>query len=64
MKKKLKRAVKEFFKPSEKPDHENLYEMIENLQYRISDMESEHMIMMCELRKLYTLVGKEHTNEN
>jgi hypothetical protein len=64
MKKKLKRTIKEFFKPSEKLNHESLYEMIENLQYRISDMESEHMIMMCELRKLYTLVGKEHTNEN
>jgi len=64
MKKKLKRAIKEFFKPSEKPDHENLYEMIENLKYRISDMESEHLIMMCELRKLYTLIGKEYPNEN
>jgi|DEB0MinimDraft_6_1074348.scaffolds.fasta_scaffold02186_7 hypothetical protein len=64
MKKKLKRAIKEFFKPSEKPDHESLYEMIENLQYRISDMESEHIIMMRELQKIYTLIGKEYPNEN
>ena len=30
----------------------NLYELVERLQYRLEDMESEHMNVMCKMGKL------------
>ena len=46
MKRKLKKAIKKFFEPTDKQEsfnYDNLFDLVERLQYRIEDMENEHM---------------------
>ena len=45
-------------------DCKSLYELVEKLQYRIEDLENEYMQMMCEMQKIYKLIGRENLNED
>ena len=42
----------------------NLYDLVEKLQYKLEDLENEHMQMMCEMQNLYKVIGKFDSNED
>lgn len=55
--KELKKFVKWFFTKTDRSDENfgdctNLYELVEKLQYRVDDLENEHMILLQEIRKM------------
>ena len=57
MKKKTKELLHWFFAETDRGEENianmtNLYELVERLQYRLEDMESEHMNVMCKMGKL------------
>ena len=57
MKKKTKELLHWFFDETDRGEENisnmtNLYELVERLQYRLEDMESEHMNVMCKMGKL------------
>ena len=57
MKKKLKKFVKWFYDETDRGESnivecKSLYELVEKLQYRVEDLENEHMNMMREMAKL------------
>ena len=57
MKKKTKEFLQWFFTETDRGEENianmtNLYELVERLQYRLEDMESEHMNVMCKMGKL------------
>lgn len=57
MKKKLKKLVKWFYDETDRGETniaecKNLYELVEKLQYRLEDLENEHMHIMREIAKL------------
>ena len=57
MKKKAKELLHWFFDETDRGEENianmtNLYELVERLQYRLEDMESEHMSVMCKMGKL------------
>ena len=55
MKKKLKKAIKRFFQPTDKEEnfkYDSIYDLVERLQYRVEDLENEHMLLLKELAKL------------
>jgi cell division protein FtsB len=72
MKKKAKRLLKWFYKDSDKGEQNvascsNLYELIERLQYRLENMENEHMHLVCEIGKLQSkldMLESELSNED
>jgi hypothetical protein len=60
MKKKLKKAIKRFFQPTDKEEnfeYDSIYELVERLQYRVEDLENEHMLLLKELAKLQSQSG-------
>ena len=64
MKKKIKKAVKAFFKPTMKREGISLQDQIDSLQSRFNDLENDHLYIMREMQELYNLIGKQNSNEN
>jgi hypothetical protein len=69
MKKKVKKLIDWFYDETDRGEDnisscKNLYELVEKLQYRIEDLENEYMQMMCEMQKIYKLIGRENLNED
>lgn len=69
MKKKFKKIAKWFYNETDRGGENiencsSLYELVEKLQYRIEDLENEHIIMMREMQKIYNSIGKDQSNEN
>jgi|DEB0MinimDraft_10_1074344.scaffolds.fasta_scaffold56303_2 hypothetical protein len=69
MKKKVKKMLQWFYQETDRgeeniSDCKSLYELVEKLQYRIEDLENEYMQMMCEMQKIYKLIGRENLNED
>ena len=64
MKKKIKKAMKSFFKPTMKREGVSLQDQIDSLQVKFNDLENDHLYIMREMQHLYNLVGKQNHNEN
>ena len=64
MKKKIKKAVKAFFKPSTKYECVSLQDQLNALQSRFNDLENDHLYIMREMQELYNLIGRQNSNEN
>ena len=57
MKKKVKKMLEWFYQDSDRGEEnisecKNLYDLVERLQYRLEDMESEHMQLTREISRL------------
>ena len=57
MKKKVKKMMEWFYDESDRggqniAECKNLYDLVEKLQYRLEDMESEHMQLLCKTEKI------------
>ena len=57
MKKKVKKMLDWFYQETDRGEEnitecKNLYDLVERLQYRLEDMENEHMQMMSKIAKL------------
>ena len=52
MKKKLKKAIKQFFDPTVKTEHQSLNDQINELHDRIDEMESQHLKMIVRIAQL------------
>tara|TARA_Y100000004_G_scaffold170235_1_gene205122 strand:+ start:129 stop:326 length:198 start_codon:yes stop_codon:yes gene_type:complete len=57
MKKKVQKMLEWFYQDSDRGEQnisecKNLYDLVEKLQYRIEDLENEHMIVLKELAKI------------
>ena len=57
MKKKVKKMLQWFYQETDRGEEnitecKNLYDLVERLQYRLEDMENEHMQMMSKIAKL------------
>ena len=64
MKKKIKKAVKAFFKPSVKQECVSLQDQINGLQSRFNDLENDLLYIMREMQELYNLIDKKNSNED
>ena len=68
MKKKTKRFLDWFFETDRGEENvancANLYELVERLQYRIEDLENEHMMLIRKIGELDTKVGSIMNNED
>ena len=47
MKKKIKKAVKAFFKPTMKREGISLQDQIDSLQSKFDDLENDHLYIIC-----------------
>ena len=57
MKKKVKKMMEWFYNESDRGEQniaecKSLYDLVEKLQYRLEDMESEHMQLLCKTEKI------------
>ena len=57
MKKKVKKMLKWFYDDSDRGDQniaevKDIYTLVEKLQYRVEDLENEHMLLLKELAKI------------
>ena len=57
MKKKVKKMLDWFYQDSDRGEQnivecKNLYDLVERLQYRLEDLENEHMMLLKELAKI------------
>ena len=57
MKKKVKKLINWFYDETDRGEDnisgcKNLYELVEKLQYRIEDLENEHMLLLREINHL------------
>jgi len=57
MKKKVQKMLDWFYQDSDRGEQnisecKTIYDLVERLQYRLEDMENEHMQLTCELAKL------------
>ena len=57
MKKKMKKMLEWFYNNSDRGEQnisecQNIYELVEKLQYRIEDLENEHMLLLREIAKI------------
>jgi hypothetical protein len=57
MKKKVKKLIDWFYDETDRGEDnisgcKNLYELVEKLQYRIEDLENEHMLLLREINQL------------
>lgn len=69
MKKKVKKMIEWFYQDTDRGNQnisecKNLYDLVEKLQYKLEDLENEHMQMMCEMQNLYKVIGKFDSNED
>ena len=61
MKKKVKKMLEWFYQDSDRGEEnisecKNLYDLVERLQYRLEDMESEHMQLTREIARLQSRI--------
>ena len=57
MKKKVKKMLDWFYQESDRGEQnivecKNLYDLVERLQYRLEDLENEHMMLLKQLAKI------------
>ncbi len=57
MKKKVKKMMKWFYDDSDRGDQniaevKDIYTLVEKLQYRVEDLENEHMLLLKEFAKI------------
>jgi hypothetical protein len=57
MKKKVQKMLEWFYHESDRGEQnivecKNLYDLVERLQYRLEDLENEHMQLLCEIARL------------
>lgn len=57
MKKKVRKMLKWFYDDSDRGDQniaevKDIYTLVEKLQYRLEDLENEHMLLLKELAKI------------
>ena len=68
MKKRTKRFLDWFFETDRGEENvancANLYELVERLQYRLEDLENEHMLLIREFGKLDSKVNNLTKDEN
>tara|TARA_B100000900_G_scaffold404531_1_gene413018 strand:+ start:1118 stop:1336 length:219 start_codon:yes stop_codon:yes gene_type:complete len=72
MKKKVKKMLEWFYDDSDRGEQniaecKSLYDLVEKLQYRLEDMESEHMQLLCKTEKIKSRLDMLETdlvNEN
>lgn len=68
MKKRTKRFLDWFFETDRGEENiancANLYELVEKLQYRLEDLENEHMLLIRQLGKLDSKVNNLTGDEN
>tara|TARA_B100002019_G_scaffold76483_1_gene66044 strand:- start:211 stop:426 length:216 start_codon:yes stop_codon:yes gene_type:complete len=71
MKKRTKRFLDWFFETDRGEENiancANLYELVEKLQFRLEDMENEHMQVLCKVAKLQArldMLESDFSNEN
>ena len=68
MKKRTKKFLDWFFETDRGEENvancSNLYELVERLQYRIEDLENEHMLLIRQLGKLDSKVNNLTGDEN
>jgi len=68
MKKRTKRFLDWFFETNRGEENiancANLYELVEKLQYRLEDLENEHMLLIREFGKLDSRVNNLTKDEN
>ena len=64
MKKKIKKAVKAFFKPTMKHECVSLQDQLNALQSKFNDLENDHLYIMREMQELYNLIGRLESNNN
>ena len=72
MKKKVKKMMEWFYNESDRGEQniaecKSLYDLVEKLQYRLEDMESEHMQLLCKTEKIKSRLDMLETdlvNEN
>ena len=62
MKKKVKKMLDWFYQESDRGEQnisecQNIYELVEKLQYRVEDLENEHMLLLREIGQLNSRVG-------
>ena len=62
MKKKVKKMLDWFYQESDRGEQnisecQNIYELVEKLQYRVEDLENEHMLLLREMGQLNSRVG-------
>ena len=67
MKKKVQKMLEWFYQDSDRGEQnisecKNLYDLVERLQYRLEDMENEHMQMMSKIAKLESWIDN-HEHE-
>lgn len=61
MKKKVQKMLEWFYHESDRGEQnivecKNLYDLVERLQYRLEDLENEHMQLLCEITKLQSKI--------
>tara|TARA_E500000318_G_C3491519_1_gene184567 strand:+ start:22 stop:240 length:219 start_codon:yes stop_codon:yes gene_type:complete len=61
MKKKVKKIIEWFYQETDRGEEnisecKNLYDLVERLQYRLEDLENEHMQLLCEITKLQSKI--------
>ena len=57
MKKKVKKLINWFYDETDRGEDnisgcKNLYELVEKLQYRVEDLENEHILLLREIKQL------------
>ena len=62
MKKKVKKMLDWFYQETDRGEQnisecQNIYELVEKLQYRVEDLENEHMLLLREMGQLNSRVG-------
>lgn len=67
MKKKFKKLIKWFYLETDRGEENisncsSLYELVEKLQYRVEDLENEHMLLLREMQKIYNVMGQKESN--
>ena len=69
MKKKVQKMLEWFYQDSDRgeqniSEYKNLYDLVERLQYRLEDMENEHMQLTREISKLQGRLDTLKSKEN
>jgi len=69
VKKKVQKMLEWFYQDSDRgeqniSEYKNLYDLVERLQYRLEDMENEHMQLTCEISKLQGRLDTLKSKEN
>ena len=57
----MKKIIEWFYQETDRGEEnisecKNLYDLVERLQYRLEDLENEHMQLLCEIAKLQSKI--------